>query len=217
MNKYDIAVFDVDGTLLDTKPGILKAIREMLRLQGLRDITPEEIPMFIGPPIQDTMKKVFHMSVEEAQECANVFRGLYKQEGYLLEAKRYPGIMEVCEELQKRDIKVAIATFKREDYAINICRHFGFHRYSDVIHGADNNNKLKKPDIIRLCLEDMNCKDYSRAVMIGDSSYDALGAQGLGLDFIGVTYGFDFKSTEDVMKYPSIGSADSTEELLKFF
>lgn len=217
MNKYDIAVFDVDGTLLNTKPGILKAIRETLRIQGLRDITVEEEPLFIGPPIQDTLKKIFGMSPEEAQETANVFRGLYKQEVYLLEAALYEGIDKVCEELRARDIKVAIATFKREDYAIHICNHFGFNQYSDIIHGADNENKLRKPDIIKLCLEELHCTDYSRAVMIGDSSFDALGAEKIGIDFIGVTYGFDFKCDADVRKFPAVGSAASPMEILKFF
>ena len=53
--------------------------------------------------------------------------------------------------------------------------------------------------------------------MIGDSSFDALGAQQIGCDFIGVTYGFDFRTEQDVRKYPAAGSADSAMEILNYF
>ncbi len=217
MNRYDYAVFDVDGTLLNTKEGILSAIRETIRRCGLRDITKEEEPLFIGPPIQESLMRIFGMNQDEAQRTADIFRSLYKEDEYLLKAQAYDGIMEVMEALKERGIGIAVATYKRHDYAVKICSHFGFSRYSDVIYGSDHFNKLKKLDIIRMCLNDMEATDYRRAVMIGDSSFDAIGAQQIGCDFIGVTYGFDFKTQEDVLKYPAAGSADSPMEILKYF
>lgn len=217
MNRYDIAVFDVDGTLLNTKEGILAAVRETAKKCGLRDITKEEEPLFIGPPIQESLMKIFEMNPEEAQKTADIFRGLYKEDEYLLRASVYDGMMELMEHLRERSVKIAVATYKRHDYAVKICRHFGFHEFSDIIYGSDNFNKLKKPDIIRLCLDDLQATDYRKAVMIGDSSFDALGAQQIGCDFIGVTYGFDFRTEEDVRKYPAAGSADSPMEILKYF
>lgn len=217
MNRYDIAVFDVDGTLLNTKEGILLAVQDTMKQCGLREITKEEEPLFIGPPIQESLIKVFGMSTGEAQETANVFRAMYKEEGYLLKATAYEGIIEVMETLLSRGVKVAVATYKRHDYAVKICNHFGFNKYSNIIYGADNENKLKKLDIIELCLKDLGAKDYRRAVMIGDSSFDAIGADQIGTDFIGVTYGFDFLTKEDVDHFPNIGTANTPMEILKFF
>lgn len=216
-NRYDIAIFDVDGTLLNTREGILAAVGETLKRCGLREITKEEEPLFIGPPIQETLTRVFGMNAEEAQNTADIFRSIYKEDQYLLKAEPYDGIMELMEELKRREIKMAVATYKRQDYAVKICQKFGFHKYSDIIYGSDNFNKLKKLDIIRLCLDDLGAQDYRKAVMIGDSSFDAIGAQQIGCEFIGVTYGFDFRTEEDVMKYPAAGAADTPSELLNFF
>ena len=217
MNQYDIAIFDVDGTLLDTKEGIIKAIRQTARVNGLRPIKEEEEAYFVGPPIQESLMKVYGVTKEEAQRIANDFRAIYKEDDYLLKALPYEGILAVCEELVKRDVKIAVATYKRQDYAVKICEHFGFHHFSNVIYGADNENKLKKPDIIELCLKHLQVTDYKRAVMIGDSVFDAMGAQQIGTDFIGVTYGFDFKTEQDVMKYEAVGYAAEPGEILKFF
>jgi phosphoglycolate phosphatase len=121
------------------------------------------------------------------------------------------------DELRKRGIAIAVATYKRQDYAESILKHFKFDEYSDILYGADHENKLKKPDIIRLCMRDMDIDDPSDVVMVGDSSHDATGAKALGMDFIGVTYGFDFRTKEDVDKYSAIGSVDKPIEILRFF
>lgn len=217
MNRYDIAVFDVDGTLLNTRKGIVAALQESLKRCGIRAITPEEEPLFIGPPIQESLKSVLNLSSEEAQDAAAAFRNVYKEDAYLMQAHVYDGMMELMEALKERGVKIAVATYKRQDYAVRICRHFGFDKYSDVIYGSDNLNTLKKLDIIKLCLDDLQAEDYRRAVMIGDSSFDAVGAQQIGCDFIGVTYGFGFSSEEDVRKYPAAGSAALPMDLLKYF
>ena len=215
--KYDVAVFDVDGTLLNTKEGVLKAVRDMLKKCGLRELKTEEEPLFIGPPIQESLMKVYGVSKEEAQSCAEVFRDLYKQDDYLLRAFPYDGIMQLMKDLEEHGIKVAVATYKRHDYAQKICEHFGFTKYADAVYGSDNFNKLKKLDIIELCLKDMKVSDYKRAVMIRDTSFDAIGAKEIGTEFIGVTYGYGFISDEEVNEYPNIGIAHTAEEILPYF
>ena len=218
MKKYDVAVFDVDGTLLYTIPGILAATRKMFIDMGLGVMTKEQESIFGGPPIQVCMKKIYpDMSDVKIQECADYFRGIYKQPEYLLQAEPYEGIMKLLKDLRDNGIRIAVATYKREDYAIDIMKHFGIADIADVVHGADNFNKLKKVDIIRICLEEMGVTDFSKAVMIGDSDNDAIGAQSLGIPFLGVNYGFDFRTKEDVDKFPNIGMATKPEEILGFF
>lgn len=53
--------------------------------------------------------------------------------------------------------------------------------------------------------------------MIGDSSYDAIGAQKMGIDFIGVTYGFGFQSADEVLRFKAVGAADVPRELVNYF
>ena len=216
MKKYEIAVFDVDGTLLDTREGVLESVKHTIQKFGMDMPEPEVLRSFIGPPIQDSFAKTYHLDKAQADEMAAEFRLVYKDK-YLFCAEPYEGIYELMDELIKRGVKVAVATYKRQDYAENILRHFKFDQYSNVLYGADFEGKLKKVDIIRKCMVDLGSTDYSNAVMIGDSWHDANGAEQIGVDFIGVTYGFDFRTDEDVRKCTCIGSADTPLEVLKFF
>lgn len=209
MKQYQYVVFDVDGTLLDTAEGIVKAVKETMRMEKLEIPADDVFRTFIGPPIQNSFEKLYGFGAERAQEMAAVFRNFYRQDEYILRAKPYEGIYEVCRALASAERKIGIATYKRQDYAEKIVRYFQFDRYTDYIFGADHENRLKKVDIIRLCLSEMGCKDYGQAVMIGDSDNDAIGAQALGIDFIGVTYGFGFLSKEDVNAYANVGCADT--------
>lgn len=214
--KYLAAIFDVDGTLLDTTEGVLAAVRYTIAEKGLKPLTQEQLLRFIGPPIQNSFQEAYGLEGEVLQELATVFRNRYK-DCELLKAAPYKGIFELLDGLRERDIRIAVATYKRQDYAITLLEHFGFDKYSRIIYGADHENKLKKVDIIRKCLEDLKIEDYSRAVMIGDSSHDAMGARQVGVDFLGVTYGFEFRTRQDVMRFPAAGYAQEPMELLGFF
>ena len=82
------------------------------------------------------------------------------------------------------------------------------------MHGADNNNVLKKEDIISMCQEEMGATKEN-SVLIGDTDNDAKGAVKADTPFIAVTYGFGFKTEEDVAKYPYIGVANTPMEIAK--
>ena len=210
---FKIVVFDVDGTLLDTSEGVLSSVKKTIAEFGFSKIKDEELMSFIGPPIQDSFSRVYGVKGDKLQEIATYFRDKYKNED-LLKAKPYEGIYDVFEKLKNTDIKTAIATYKRQDYAEKIMNYFGFNNYTNVIFGADHFNKLKKMDIIKKCLTITGVNDYSDALMIGDSDNDALGAKQIGTAFLGVTYGFGFKSVDEVNEYPNIGTAGSPQEII---
>lgn len=216
MKKYRIAVFDLDGTLLDTAEGLLVAVKYTIDKMGLAMLPDEQLRTFIGPPIQDSFAKAYSLEGEILQTIATCFRNRYKDYD-LLKATPYDGIYEVFENLSHKGIKTAIATYKRQDYAETILKHFGFDKYTSIMYGADHENKLKKVDIIEKCLQGCKVYDGKNAVMIGDSSYDAVGAQKMGIDFIGVTYGFDFQSADEVLRSGGIGSVDTPRELVYYF
>lgn len=213
--KYDAVVFDVDGTLLDTTEGVAAAVEYTIAVTGLKPLKRQEILTFIGPPVQDSFRRIYGIEGERLQELATVFRDRYK-EHELLKAKPYEGIYEVLDQISGQGIPIAVATYKRQDYAETILKHFGFEQYTSVIYGADHENKLKKVDIIVKCLQEIGVADRNRAVMVGDSSHDALGAEQVGMHFLGVTYGFEFHSPSDVMQYAAIGSANTPIEILPF-
>ena len=212
MQRFKVAVFDVDGTLLDTSEGVIESVKYTIKKHSLKELDEATLSTFIGPPIQDSFARVYGLKGEILQELATTFRNQYKDVD-LLKAVPYEGIYDLIQSLLDAGIKVAIATYKRQDYASAIMEHFGFNGYTDIIYGADHENKLKKRDIIEMALKDSGVTDYKEAVMIGDSDNDAIGAEGIGTEFIGVTYGFGFKNAEDVNKYKNIGVANTCAEV----
>lgn len=212
--RFKAVVFDLDGTLLDTSEGVLASVGYTVEHFGFAPLTEEKMRSFIGPPIQDSFARVYGLEGDILQEIATVFRNRYK-EADLLKAVPYDGIYEVFERLTGSGIKPAIATYKRQDYAREILVHFGFDRYTDIMYGADHENRLKKNDIIRNALRDAGVTAPEEAVMVGDSDNDAMGARLLGVNFIGVTYGFGFHTAADVDAFPNMGAAGTTEEIAR--
>lgn len=218
MNSYQLAIFDLDGTLLDTTEGVLSSVKYTIEQMGFEMLDDKALSAFIGPPIQDSFAKAYHLEGPILQEIATIFRNRYSTTEYLLQAKSYEGIYDLLEQLRLRGIQVAVATYKREDYARTLLKHYGFDRYTDIMFGGDHENKLKKKDIIEKCIVTANISGRDQVVMIGDTANDAIGAEGMGVDFLGVTYGFGFQTENDVMQYAaSVGFASQARELLPYF
>ena len=190
-------LFDLDGTLLDTTEGILESAVYAARELGYPELPLETMLQFIGPPIQQSYMKHYGVSAEEAQHAAGIFRG-YDKEKALLKASMYIGMEQLCETLKEAGLRMAVATYKREDYALTLLRHFGFDRWCDPMHGADNFNVLKKEDIVRMCMEEMGALQEN-TVLIGDTDHDARGAAKAGIPFLAVSYGFGYKPGEPVI------------------
>ncbi len=213
--RYDVAVFDLDGTLLDTTEGVLEAVEYTIGKMGYHKLTKERLMTFLGPPIQDSFAAAYGLSGPILQEMATIFRDRYVGED-LLKVQPYDGIYELCAELLAQGIAPAVATYKREDYAVTLLCRCGFDRYMKVMHGGDHENRLKKQDIIRMCIAEAGVTDLRRAVMIGDTLHDAAGAEKLGVDFIAVTYGFGFHKPADLEGVPHVGIAEKPMDILQY-
>ncbi len=215
MNKYDAVIFDVDGTLLDTTEGILSAVSYTIKEHRLPPLSPDILRRFIGPPIQDSFQRFYGVTRREALALAATFRLQYKTRD-LLKAKPYDGIFLLLEELKAMGMRLGIATYKRQDYAMELLAHFGFPSYITAIYGSDMEGRLTKKDIILKCQAELSTSKSAKMLMIGDSDNDASAARDAALDFLGVTYGFGFVSKEDVDRFPNIGCAHHVEEIKNF-
>lgn len=215
MRKYDLVIFDVDGTLLDTSEGIMEAVCYTVQQKKLVEPNQEALRSFIGPPIMNSLKHFYGLDEEMALELTKVFRERYKNND-VLKAKPYDGIYSLFEMLKVLNVKTAIATYKRQDYAEKIIKHFRFNEYTTVIFGADDENKLVKKDIIECCVRRAGVLQRERVLMVGDSDNDAIGALSLGIDFLGVTYGFGFLTKEEIYKYGAVYAADTVDEIKMF-
>ena len=193
---YKMVVFDVDGTLLDTSEGLLSAIKFALKKHNLKELKDAELKKFIGPPIQESLKKYYNLLPDQITEITATFREQYKSRD-LFKAIPYDSVFEVLDWLQEQEVIIAIATYKREDYAVSLMEHFGFNRYTHIIYGADDSNKLTKYDIIKKCLDRAENLPPEEILVVGDSNSDGVGAKINGCDFCGVTYGFGTKTSQD--------------------
>lgn len=194
--KWDCILFDLDGTLLDTSIGVLKAVDYAVARMGLPELDEETKKTFIGPPIYESFEKHYHLNKEDCARATDIFRNAYKDQ-FLFEAVPYVGIFELLSDLKKQGYKLAVATNKRDDYAVRLLEHFDFPKYFDYMLGSDFENKMKKADIIRVCLEKLGCSDPDHAIIVGDTIHDLKGARNVGIHFVGVSYGFGFKEDDD--------------------
>jgi phosphoglycolate phosphatase len=213
---YKLVIFDLDGTLMDTSEGILKSIVDTIEQFSLPKINSDILKSFIGPPIQESLQNTFHLEKDILYEATDYFRNIYSQK-YLYFAEPYDGIYELLRLINKLGITIGIATYKREDYALQLLERFHFNVFTDNIFGADNFNVLKKKDIIMKCIKKALVSNINEVLMIGDTDHDAIAANEIGTDFLAVKYGFGFKTAEDVMEYSNVGYVNSVEELRRYF
>ena len=180
-------LFDLDGTLTDSGEGIINCSIYALEYFGLPIPSREEMRVFVGPPMRDTMVK-FGVPPERAEEAIKVFRSRYEPIG-IFENYPYLGIEDLLQKLKAAGHKLYVATSKPEFMAKQVLDRFDLSKYFDLICGAlKDASRDKKEDVIAYLLEQSG--DPAHAVMVGDTLYDVLGASHHGIPTIGVTWGY---------------------------
>lgn len=207
MNKYDLVIFDLDGTLLDTSPGIFGSVRYAEEKLGLTPIADSELSQFVGPPPKSMYMKVYDLDDASASLAAKYHRE-YGREKAIYQATPYPYIKEVLIELKNNGHKLAVGTLKSQSIAEKVLEISGILECFDIIIGMDDKEQLTKSMIINRIIQITNSENV---VMVGDSIYDYDGAKESNIDFLGVLYGFGFNKTD---KYPFLTSS-TTKEIIK--
>ncbi len=193
--KYTIALFDLDGTVTDSGPGILNSIRYALSKYKL-PVPPEKVlRTFIGPPLKEQFQAVCALTEEESARMVEAYREYYTDKG-IFENSVYRGVPELLEQLQKAGVRILMATAKPEEFAKRIAEHFGFAKYFEFIGGARmDGRRTDKHEVIEYVLASCGISEDERrqAVMIGDRSHDMIGAEKAGIHSLGVLYGYGTK------------------------
>lgn len=187
--NYKTAIFDLDGTITDSGPGIMNAIRYAVKKRGLPDVSEEVLRSFIGPPLKEQFRSVFGLSDDEGTIMVATYREYYGEKG-IFENRVYDGVPEVFQKLQEAGVRILMATSKPEKYAKQIAEHFGFAKYFDFIGGACmDGRRTDKHDVIEYVIDSCKvCRENT--VMIGDRRHDMIGASKAGIRSIGVLYGY---------------------------
>ncbi|WP_426517739.1 HAD family hydrolase [Diaminobutyricibacter sp. McL0618] len=189
---WTCVLFDLDGTITDSAPGITKSIAATLQTLGLPIPSPAELVEYVGPPLLDSFREFAHMTDAEAREALAIYRTSYHADG-AFDSAVFPGVRGVLKRLTDAGIPLAVATSKPELQARRILDHFGLTEYFDVICGAsEDETRSAKGDVVAEALRRLTEQgvDLSQTVMVGDRSHDVEGAAEHGLPTILVEWGY---------------------------
>lgn len=187
---YKYILFDLDGTLTDPGLGITNSVMYALKKFNIDVEERASLYKFIGPPLMDSFKMFYGFSEEDSELGVKYYREYFKERG-LYENEVYDGIEELLKALKDQNKSLIIATSKPEEFAVEIVKHFHLDQYFDFVAGATmDSSRSKKADVIEYAIKNCNISDLSSAIMIGDREHDILGAKQVGLDSIGVLFGY---------------------------
>ena len=179
--------FDLDGTLTDSGEGIINCAIFALEHFGLPVPSREEMRVFVGPPLDQTFIK-FGVPADQAQEAIRIFRTRYVPIGKFENAP-YAGIHEALKVLKDQGHRLFVATSKPEVMALEVMDRFGLSPFFEKICGATlDGTRSHKSDVISYLLQQVG--DISKAIMVGDTEFDVIGAAAHGIPTIGVSWGY---------------------------
>jgi phosphoglycolate phosphatase len=214
MLKY--VLFDLDGTLTESGPGIMNAAKIALNHFGIEENNVENLHKFVGPPLTESFGQCYGMNEADTQEAIAVFRKYYNVTG-IYENSVFEGVQEMLQQLKSNGLLLSIASSKPRPMIDIVVDHFDIRKYFDVIVGCelDGTRSQKKEvvdEVIRLFGE-LSGDDavLEHSIMVGDRMYDVNGARECGLECIGVTYGYGTR--QELQEAGAAYIVDSVNEL----
>ena len=188
---YRYLIFDLDGTVTDSKAGIVRCVNHALKPCGFPEVKQDrDLSWFVGPPLREGFKELVGMSDSSLIErLVAAYRERYATIG-LYESVLYPGIAELLSDLFDRKKVLILATSKPTIYARKILENFELGCLFDRIIGSSlDGTRLSKEETIKLAVGAYG-GPTSGYVMIGDRGDDIIGARRNNVDSIGVLYGY---------------------------
>lgn len=211
---YRYILFDLDGTLTDSREGIVHCVRETIL--GYGDPVPEEETLlrFIGPPLQDSFIRFCGYSAEKAADAVERFRLIYEPVGQY-ENRAAPGMEAVMARLKARGRILALASSKPENLCVSICQRFGFTPHLTALVGSPPHGDWEKEDVVRETLRQLGVEDPAQALMVGDRKFDVQGARACGVDCAGVEF-FGYAPPGELQEAGAVTVVGTPEELEEF-
>ncbi len=184
---HRLVLFDLDGTLVDSTPGIWASVRAAADALGLPEPTPEQLRGMVGPPLQDGFALVLGVPADDVPRAVAAYRAHYAA-GALLDATVHPGVPELLAALAGAGATLAVATSKPEPFAVRLLEHVGLLPSFASVHGATLDGAVRHKDQVVAAALAAH-PDGERPVLVGDRAHDVLGAAAHGLPCIGAGWG----------------------------
>ncbi len=191
---YDVVLFDLDGTLTDSAPGIVNCLHYALDDLGIDHPDDATMRAHLGPPLIMTFREHYGLDEATADRAIAKYRERYHDVG-LFENAVYDGIPSLLDQLDETNAVLAIATSKPTPSATRILEHFDLARHFAFIGGAElDGPRQHKADVIAHTLDELAglgaLGSTDRLVMVGDRKHDMTGAIAHGIPGIGVLWGY---------------------------
>jgi phosphoglycolate phosphatase len=189
---YSAILFDLDGTIVDSAPGITATLAFTFEQMGRPIPTPSELVAYVGPPILDSFRDRAGFTPEESERALSIYRPQYLETG-VYDATVYDGVPQVLRAIHSAGVPLSLATSKPELPATLILEHFGLASSFDIITGASADEvRSAKADVVAEAIIRLTAigADLSNPIMVGDRSHDVEGAAAHGIPTIFVDWGY---------------------------
>ena len=184
--QYKYIIFDFDGTINNTSPGIYSTFTKVLAHFGVNASTVD-LSRHIGPPLSDSYTHL--VGTERCDEAIELHKKIFAEDNAAENSFLYDGIVDVLKQLrQSGKYTLAIASSKYEPHAITSLKYHKIQEYFDFVYGQTEKRGFKA-EVLRQLIDD-NGWDRSKCLMIGDTLHDVEGAHANRIDVVAVTYGF---------------------------
>lgn len=188
---WNTVLFDLDGTLSDSAPGITRCVQYALEKEFGIIRKPEELIEFVGPPLKEQFMLYTGCNDEMGERAVARYRERYRPVG-IFENSLYPGIPELLLQLKNEGFRIALSSSKPEEFCHQILETFEIAQYFDVVCGSDMEGRhTDKAEIVEEVLHRLGMENRrEEVVLVGDRKYDIIGARQRGVGTIGVSYGY---------------------------
>ena len=188
--KYDLIIFDMDGTILNTLEDLKNSLNYVLQQAGYQIRTLEEVRTFVGNGIRKTIERALPSDIEEEKvdELFSLFMDYYAIHN-TDNTKPYNGVIELLKELKHLGYKTAVVSNKQNSAVKSLCKKFFTGLFDVEIGEKENIAKKPEPDEVNEVLKILNI-DRTKSIYIGDSEVDIQTAQNSKMKSIIVDWGF---------------------------
>ena len=187
--RHKVLLFDLDGTLTDPREGITRCVQYALSRQGIQVDDLSRLERFIGPPLKQSFIDFYDFDATQAQTAVDDYRVRFGRVG-MFENMLYDGIVELLRALKGSGRQLFVATSKPWFYARQIVTHFNLDSYFCSVYGSElDGMRTEKHALIAHILREEGIA-AGDALMIGDRSFDLIGARHNGVANAAVAYGY---------------------------
>ncbi len=210
--KYQLVIFDLDGTILNTLEDLYLSVNFSLKSNGLPERSREEVRKFVGNGIRLLIERAVpeNTSLEATDKVFSDFKEYYSLHS-MDNTKPYEGIQEMLECLKNRGIKTAVVSNKADFAVQELVRIFFDGKFDFVLGEQKSINRKPEPDMVFAALSALGIK-ADNAVYVGDSEVDIETARNSGISFVIVGWGF--RDSEYLIEAGAEKTIGTTAELL---